>query len=187
MLRDALTIHHFPYRGFECTEQRLRDLLRKREDGSSRIDWIDDYVMRRLKTPSGYHERYQNLTETYSRNLHAALRQSPEYDFRHLVRWYDASSPPVGERGDPVEARLANGLFFFFLGEFEAALFQFNELFEYNPDPALALWIYIKVMECMLLSGEPVPAGMLEPVMRSRDADALAYLDAVIMPLMRAV
>ena len=185
ILSNMLAIHHFPYRGYSHTQKRLRTLLRKHEDGSSRIDWMDSYAREVCKEArSGYHERYENLQRTYESSANQALKAHIDYDFKNIPRWYPIDALPQRGRLSAEENKIANGLFFFFMERYAQALCEFNIALECGTDASRSLWLYIKVIESMLRCGDTLPVDALKPVTLSGDPEGLAYLESNILPLL---
>ena len=95
MIKGILDIHHFHYRRPEDSTARLKLLLEKNADGSSRVDWMDareQHAKKSETAKSVYHDRYSKVKDTYAHNRYLSLfSDNLQYTYKNIIRWYDGS------------------------------------------------------------------------------------------------
>jgi hypothetical protein len=154
LAEDIIDIHHFPVRNPTYTLGRLKQLLHRSDDGTSRIDWMD----KRSKIIKGadksqYHSRYENLKKQYIENKYLALKTPAlQYDFKHISRWY---SHFQGGRecvqGD-MDSYISSAIYSFFMHEYDIAICRFNDALALCNLDSLKGWLLVKMAECFAFS-----------------------------------
>lgn len=188
---DALDIHHFPVRNPKHTLTRLKNLLQRSPDGSSRVDWMDQrsrYLNKKDK--SHYHERYESMRERYLSNKFRVLKcRDLSYDFTRLRRWYDACEDRSWPELDDFDNALCRAVLQYFLGRHDVALCRFNDALNAGAKGEVALWITIKMAECFAHANAESDAEaarlLLAQAHASGNSEVRAYIDAHLAGILR--
>ena len=153
IVKDVLDIHHFPYRKPEHTLARLKLLVQKDADGSSRVDWCDERARRLQRSPaarSDWRDRCDTLQEVYRRNQDLALmRNKTVYHYKNLTRWYDAGAPIPRDGCSAREHARAQAVHYFFLGEHDLALCSLRDACDLCRDDKERLILHGKMALCL--------------------------------------
>lgn len=175
---EALDIHHFPVRSPEHSLGRLKKLLQRSADGSSRVDWMDNrsrLINRQEK--SHYHERYENMRARYRENKNKALEcRALDYDFQKLRRWYEPGEDRSYPELDAFDNALCRALLQYFLGRHDVALCRFNDALNVCTDAENALWLMVKMAECFAPSDAGSAKLLLTRAFDSGHAAVRAYI-----------
>ena len=176
--QDALQVHHFPYRKPENTFARLKKLVFRHEDGTSRTDWHDNFLRQVGADISQYNSRHDELKRLYGGSLGRELLCGPlEYDFKKLVRWYDVYDD-VGLAASPLEQSICRAVYYFFLEEYDIALCRFKDAFDLCGEADARLRILVKMAECLAHSSADEARSLLLPLVRQGDRDVNDYINA---------
>lgn len=176
VVQDALHIHHFPHRKPETTFARLKKLVFRNNDGTSRTDWHDNFLKQVGANVSQYNSRHTELTQLYSSHLgQALLCGSLPYDFKRLVRWYDAYDD-AAFAAQPLEQSLCKAVYYFFLEEYDIALCRFNDALDVCDDAEIRLRIMVKMAECLAHSSAEEARALLMPLVRQGSPAVNAYI-----------
>ena len=145
-----LNLHHFNFRAPEVAQARLTELGRVREDGTTRLDWMDNF--NKQNKGSGkcmYHARLANLEASYSKNQDKHLLAPAEdfWDFAAIPRWYspDKLYEAVEQGIDCQDSALFFVAHHLFLrGEYDQALVCFDRIASHlqNKGESAALPLY---------------------------------------------
>ena len=177
VVQGALQIHHFPHRKPESTFARLKKLVFRNEDGTSRSDWHDNFLRQVGANISQYNARHDELMSMYSDNRGKELLCGPlEYDFRTLVRWYDAYDD-VPFAAPPLEQSLCRAVYYFFLEEYDIALCRFKDAFDLCGDVDTRLRILVKMAECLAHSSADEARALLVPLVRQGNHAVNEYIN----------
>ena len=156
ILHDRLLIHHFPYRKPEDTHKRLAGLSQKKSDGSSRLDWMDNYSKEfHGKQHSMYRDRLAGLEKFYTENkFRNFITDSLIYDYKKLVRWYDPlllylKYDAISEVND-VDFHIWKATHFFFMEQYELALCSFNDALLKARDNDIQEYLMLGMARCFL-------------------------------------
>ncbi len=172
--KDVLHIHHFNYRRPEHSIPRLKQLLSKRPDGTSRVDTMDEAAKRVTRAPdalSDYHARYQRVRSLYAQGRHTLWTTDElPYAYGHVVRWYDPHT--VHSADDTLQSRCFRH---FFLGDHATALESFAELLEGASDPVTRLLITINMGVCLQGVDKNAALNLVRPLLDCRDTEIRAY------------
>ncbi|WP_291333827.1 glycosyltransferase family 2 protein [Desulfovibrio sp.] len=176
VVQNALHIHHFPHRKPETTFARLKKLVFRNDDGTSRTDWHDNFLKQVGANVSQYNSRHAELTQLYSSHLgQALLCASLPYDFKRLVRWYDAYDD-AAFAAQPLEQSLCKAVYYFFLEEYDIALCRFNDALDVCDDAETRLRIMVKMAECLAHSSAEEARVLLMPLVRQGSPAVNAYI-----------
>lgn len=176
--QEALHIHHFPHRKPENTFARLKKLVFRNDDGTSRTDWHDNFLKQVGANVSQYNSRHAELTQLYSSHLgQALLSGSLPYDFKKLVRWY-APHDDAAFSAQPLEQSLCTAVYYFFLEEYDIALCRFNDALDVCDDAEIRLRIGVKMAECLAQSSAEEARALLVPLVRQGSPAVNAYISA---------
>ena len=178
VVQSALQIHHFPHRKPETTFARLKKLVFRNDDGTSRCDWHDNFLRQVGANVSQYNSRHAGLMQLYSSHLGKALLSGPlPYDFKGLVRWYDAYDD-AAFAAQPLEQSLCTAVYYFFLEEYDIALCRFNDALDVCDDTETRLRILVKIAECLAHSSVDEARSLLVPLVRQGSPGVSAYIAA---------
>jgi Glycosyltransferases involved in cell wall biogenesis len=179
MAKDIVDIHHFPARNPEYTLERLKRLLRRSEDGASRVDWMDKrskLIYNAEKSP--YHARYEQIRDEYKSNAGLALKtRELVYNFQNLKRWYNPFSENRYSGLQPVDAHICSAVLNFFMKKHEIALCKFNDALKVCRHKNLRLWIAVKIAECFSLTEPETAQSLLNQVYESGEPELCGYID----------
>lgn len=187
---DALDIHHFPFRNPKSTLTRLKKLLQRSPDGSSRVDWMDRRNRYLNKKQSHYYDRYESMREHYQTNKFRALQyRDLSYDFKSLRRWYDVCEDRSCPELDDFDNALCRAVLQYFLGRYDVALCRFNDALNAGATGEIALWITVKMAECFAYSSVESDAGaarlLLTQAHDAGNSEVSAYIEAHLAGLLR--
>ena len=176
--QSALHIHHFPHRKPETTFARLKKLVFRNDDGTSRTDWHDNFLKQVGANVSQYNCRHAELAQLYSSHFGKALLcGSLPYDFKRLVRWYDAYDD-AAFAAQPLEQCLCKAVYYFFLEEYDIALCRFNDALDVCDDAETRLRIMVKMAECLAHSTADEARALLVPLARQGSPAVNEYISA---------
>jgi glycosyltransferase involved in cell wall biosynthesis len=171
---DMLHIHHFNYRRPEHSLGRLKRLIAKNADGTSRVDKLDGYAKLRTRSPkarSEYHDRYAHAKSLYGRNQYAILTADElPYGYGNLVRWHD----PHEAQGED-DTALSRGIRHFFLGNYDAALCGFSDALNGMHDQKMRQLLYVKMAACISCTNKVQALALLRQIMESPDREVREY------------
>ena len=178
VVQGALHIHHFPHRKPENTFARLKKLVFRNDDGTSRTDWHDNFLKQVGANVSQYNTRHAELVQLYSANLGKALLCAAlPYDFKRLVRWYDAYDD-AAFAAQPLEQALGRAVYYFFMGEYDIALCRFNDALDVCDDAETRQRIMVKMAECLAYSSAEEARALLMPLLRQGSPAVREYISA---------
>lgn len=178
VVQNALRIHHFPHRNPENTCARLKKLVFRNDDGTSRADWHNNFLKQVGTDFSQYNSRFEELKRMYSGNLGKQLLcASPGYDFRNLVRWYDTYDDS-GFAAPPFERSICLAVYYFFMEEYDIALCRFKDALDLCQDSDTALRIAVKMAECLARSAPDEARGLLMSLVRQNNRAINEYINA---------
>jgi glycosyltransferase involved in cell wall biosynthesis len=187
IIKDLLDIHHFPYRRPEHSLARLKLLVKKNADGSSRVDWCDELAQRLQKSPdarSDYHDRYEKLQAVYHQNRYAAfLHENTPYQYKDLTRWYDSVAPMRLDGCSPYEQALGQAVHHFFLGEFDRAFCSFDAAFALCRDERETLFLCGKMASCLAKSNRVEAIRLLTQMQHCQFPDVKNYTEKLLRSL----
>lgn len=183
---DTLNIHHFPIRTPARTLGRLKRLLNKESDGTSRADWMD----RRARALGHqnvvhYNGKYDALKNTYLENENLALKTATiPYDYRNIQRWY---APYSGEQFiglDDFNFHVSSAVFNFFMQRYEIAICRFNDALDICGSPIIKAWITVKMAECFSHSDKEAAHTLANMAYAFKQEDIRAYIDKNLRPVL---
>ena len=182
MIKGILNIHHFHYRRPEDSIARLKLLLKKNDDGSSRVDWMDareQNVKKSETAKSVYHDRYKQANEMYNQNRHLSLfSDSLPYNHKNITRWYDGVAPmsPCSD----YDKSLSQAIRHFFLGEYDLALCRFHDALDLCQDDKTNLLIYYKIAFCLAKSNKNEAISILTKIMKCKFSDIRIHTENLL-------
>ena len=183
LAKDVLDIHHFNYRKPEDSIGRIRSLLTKNKDGSSRMDWMDykdTLFNQKNSSNSFYRERYINAKLAYSANINKAMYvDTLQYNFSNLKRWYniyDFFNIDCGTYHDSLNL----GIYYYFLNEYDMALCRFNDALEKSICKKDCLLIHVKIAKCLSKTNKMDAIKILATVIRCEYEDVSLYAKSVM-------
>ena len=178
VVQDALHIHHFPHRNPQNTCARLKKLVFRNDDGTSRADWHDNFLKQVGTDFSQYNSRFDELKRMYSSNLGKQLLCAwPGYDFRNLARWYDTYDD-TGFAAPPFERSICLAVYYFFMEEYDIALCRFKDALDLCPDSDTGLRIAVKMAECLAHTAADEARGLLLSLVRQNNRAVNEYIEA---------
>lgn len=179
---NVLNIHHFTYRRPEDSIRRLKQLLSKNADGTSRVDKLDGYAKLRANSPdaqSEYHDRCRRAKSLYSQSKHSILMTDElQYAYGNIVRWYDPSA--VQSRDD---TPLSQGIRHFFLENYDVALCKFHDAAQSATDGTMQKLLYIKMAMCMSYTNKAEALTLLYPLTECQDREIHEYAAKQVMKI----
>ena len=182
MIKGILDIHHFHYRRPEDSIARLKLLLKKNTDGSSRVDWMDarEQNVRKSETAkSVYHDRYNKASDLYNQNKYLSLfSDSLPYNYKNITRWYD-SVAAAGSCPD-YDKSLCQAVHHFFLGEYDLALCRFNDALTLCKDDKISLLIYSRIALCLAKSNKNEAISIVTKIMKCKFPDIIIHAEALL-------
>ena len=146
-----LNLHHFNFRAPEVAHARLKELSRVRSDGTTRLDWMDNFNKENKgQGKCMYHARLANLDNCYSQNRDKHWLGDDEefWDFAGIPRWYSPDKLyEAAELELPSSQALAFVAYHLYLRkEYDQALVCFDRLaccFQENGDNASLPLYYV--------------------------------------------
>lgn len=174
LAKDVLAIHHFNYRKPENTLSRLKGLVAKKTDGTSRMDWFTKRAQiqkNSLHAESMYHTRYRAAQSVYLENKDTILMvDTLPYSYKNIVRWYDERSLSVEDN-----SLLNQCMHQYYLKEYKKAFDLFNSLLEKTDDKKMQTLIIIKIAMCLAHTDKQRALRLLEPLCNSAYSACLDY------------
>lgn len=168
--KDVLNIHHFNYRRFEDTSNRLKLLCQKRSDGTSRVDrdgYKAKFFFNSGNVESAYITRYNKIASIYNVDEYKKLIiESLPYHYKYIVRWYDVKK---------CENLICQALNYYYNEEYELAMFRFNDLLEVIRDKKLQMFITINIAACLSFSEKKESLELLKSMMKYNDKEVQRY------------
>lgn len=155
---DKIDVHHFRFRDLKQTSSRLKELTKKRDDGTTRNDWMDTYQKKNLKnSKSMYRTRLKeaiDLREKY-KNIYFSMEKLP-YNISSLRTWYNNEelSNTVSILSNERDYKYWSAFHSFFQRDTTSAICKFNDILNIENDAALKQMVFIKIIECFLIEGE---------------------------------
>jgi glycosyltransferase involved in cell wall biosynthesis len=177
VVRNILNIHHFNYREPEYSLFRLKKLLSKNLDGTSRIDHYDNrskIITGDLYSQSGYHNRYNHAKFVYSENKYKSLISTPVYSYKHITRWYNPLELSILNYSE-YETLLCLAIHYFFLENYDLALFKFHDILKITHDKKLQILINIKIAECIYFTDKKEAMSILQTISKYDDVEISNY------------
>jgi glycosyltransferase involved in cell wall biosynthesis len=174
--RDVLQIHHFKYRRPEHTKSRLKEICRKRADGSRRMD-LDDYLAKQVSkdNTSTFLYHYRRCQSEYTQNKYKAfMLDDLIYNYKYIVRFVSLDELNTHECPEH-DILLCQALHCFFLGEYDRALVKFDNLLKMTDDKILQLLLSMKLAECLSFTDKNASLSLLKPILTCHDAKIRAY------------
>jgi glycosyltransferase involved in cell wall biosynthesis len=166
--KNVLNIHHFTYRRPDFFLSRLKQLLAKNPDGTSRVDIMDDNaksMSHAIDAQSHFHYRYNNAKSLYRQNhLKQLMLQDLSYNYKRIVRWYDLDKVEVSDN-----SLIGIALHYFFLEQYDIALCKFNDLLQITNDTTLQLLITIKMALCLFVTDKAEALSLLKQILKCQD------------------
>lgn len=174
--RDVLQIHHFNYRRPENTKNRLKELYRKRPDGSRRID-LDDHLAKHTTKDTRSTLRYcsRRCQSEYTKNKYKSLLSDDLiYNYKHIVRFKNIDELHISECSE-YDMLLCKAIHYYFIENYDKALLNFDDLLRMTDDNTLQLMILIKMAECLSFTDKKESLSLLKPILKCRDAKIRDY------------
>lgn len=174
--KDVLKIHHFKYRRPENTKSRLKEICRKRSDGSRRMD-LDAHLAKQISPDkcSTFIYHYRRCQSEYNKNMYKSLMTDDlAYNYKHLVRFKDIDLLNTNECSE-YDILLSQSIHYFFIGNYDKALFKFNDLLSITGDKTLQLLIMIKIAQCLSFSDKNESLSLLKPILKCSDTKIREY------------
>lgn len=182
MIKGILNIHHFHYRRPENSIARLKLLLKKNADGSSRVDWMDEReqnVKKSKTAKSVYHDRCNKANELYNKNRCLSLLSDDlPYNYNNITRWHDNAAQLTA--CSDYDKALSQAIHYFFLREYDLALCRFNDALCACHDDKISLLIYAKIAYCLAKSNKNEAIRVLSQIMKCEFSDVKAYTEKVL-------
>ena len=173
---EALNIHHFNYRIQENTLRRLKQLLMQNEDGTRRIDLLDNKAQLHKKnanSKSMYHERYNRTKLIYNESRYKLLMTDELiYSYNNITRWYNPHKLEITDN-----TLLNQGLHYFFLENYDLALFKLSDLLKIINDYRMQMLITIKIALCLSFTDKKEALFVLQPLLRCSDTEIRDYAE----------
>ena len=184
--KNIINIHHFPMRHPAHTLQRLKKLTRRNSDGVSRVDRHDSMAKiasGNSNSQSQYRDRYDKIQATYIKNDDTAFKAvGVKYNYRNIVRWYDAHEESAFTHVTAYDTYVARGLCNFFMKEYDAALCKFHDALELCVEDIAKAWITIKIAECLSFSNIDAAYALIQPLYEHDNKDVGEYLRKSFKP-----
>ena len=179
---DFIQIHHFPYRNPEFTFSRLKKLVNRNDDGTSRIDWHDNFLIDVHKSnkskpiPSQYQTKYKGLHAQYNSNKYNCLKQnSLIYNFSNIARWYDTFTEKNFYASD-FEKYIHLAVYYYFLRQYDIALCRFKDAYNICDDNNIKLWLMVKIAECFAESDIDISNNIITDVIKHNNNKINTYI-----------
>ena len=180
-LREALSIHYFPYRSPEHTFKRLKKLVERNNEGIKSGDWYKEFSNQISKSTLTAHEaRYKNLNRHYNQSKYLELKSpSLDYDYKNLVRWYGLHIHEPTPRAS-YEEYIWIAVYYFFMKEYDLALCRFNDIFDTCEDGDIKLWLMVKIAECLEHTGSNDARDIISSIKKLGRSELNAYIEKYI-------
>lgn len=171
ILEDTINIHHFQYRIKNTTKVRLEYLTVKREDGKSRIDWMDRYAQKYSNSnQSMYHCRLQNIDEFYKDNfLTNNTIDTLDYDYKNVIRWYNHNCIETYNVPENYSEKMSLAQHMFYMKNYVVALCLYHDSAELAKSKTEKMWSFLKVAECFMLTGDTTGKIILQNILPDCD------------------
>jgi len=177
---EALNIHHFKYRKQENTLRRLKQLLIQNEDGTRRIDLLDKKSQlhkKNVHAKSMYHDRYNSAKIIYNENRYKLLMTDELiYSYKNITRWYNPYELYISDN-----TLLNQGLHYFFLKNYDLALFKLNDLLKITNDYIMQILITIKIALCLSFTDKKEALLILQPLLKCSHTEIRDYAEKQFM------
>ena len=174
--RDVLQIHHFKYRRPENTKSRLKEICKKRPDGSRRMD-LDDHLAKQTAKDmcSTFLYHYRRCQFEYTKNKHKSLLSDDLiYNYKHIVRFKNIDELNMSECSEQ-DMLLCKAIHDYFIENYDNALLKFNDLLKITDDKLLQLMITIKMAECLSFTDKNESLSLLKPILKCHDTKIREY------------
>lgn len=169
---DALPVHHFNFRQESSAKQRLTALTRKQSDGTSRIDWMDNYEKRELNRPySMYRMRLASLKKVYSPDsLDRLLTADTLMSLPESCRWYDLKSLYLAVKDflDPLQYCIWSAYHSIARMDYNHAICSLNEAI-HLAGGRLQMLLALRLAECFLCLGDRAMLPTVTACIKSND------------------
>ncbi len=155
---DEIDVHHFRFRDLKQTISRLTELTKKRDDGTTRNDWMDNYQKRNFKnSKSMYRSRLKeaiDLCEKYNKTYF--FMEKLPYSTASLRFWYSYNniSNAVSALSSERDYKYWAAFYNYFYRDTTNAICRFNDILSIEDDVILKQMVFIKIVECFLIEGE---------------------------------
>jgi glycosyltransferase involved in cell wall biosynthesis len=177
--RDILNIHHFKYRKPEDTINRLKLLLKKNYDGTSRVDLMDSTARDIRNSPdalSDYHNRYNCAQSYYTQNKYKILMiDELQFSYINIARWYDPHKLRTTD-----DNLLSLGIHYLLLNDFDSALFKFNDILNSTSDSKMYYLLSINIAFCLCVSDKTESLSILQKVLQCPYSEISDYAKIMI-------
>jgi hypothetical protein len=118
-----------------------------------------------------YHHRYELAKRIYSENIYKILLTDDlPYNYKNITRWYDPQSIQSND-----ETLLSQGMKYFFMENYDLALFKFHDLLANATDYKMQLLLSIKIVVCLSLTDKKEALALLQPILKCSDAEICTY------------
>jgi hypothetical protein len=180
---DFIQIHHFPYRNPEATLKRSTKLVHRNEDGSSRIDWHDNFLKEvhiaanSKPALSQYMSRHNNLKKIYTANKHTILKQnSLIYDYKYIKRHYNIDTNKMFNISYYDES-VHLAIYHYFLHQYNIALCRFKDAFDVCENYNIKLLLLVKIAECFAESEIETANSIVNNVIKYNNNEVNNYIN----------
>ncbi|MDR2696621.1 MAG: glycosyltransferase family 2 protein [Deltaproteobacteria bacterium] len=173
---DVLQIHHFKYRRPENTKSRLKELCRKRSDGSRRMD-LDAFMAKQIAKDkvSTFLYHYRRCQSEYNQNNYKIfIIDDLLYNYKNIVRFKSIDKLSASECHE-YDMLLCQSIHYFFMRDYDNALFKFNDLLKITNDEILQLMITIKIAECLQFTDRAEALSLLKPMLKCKHTKIREY------------
>lgn len=179
VVKDAIQIHHFPYRNPEYSLTRSTKLVFKGADSSSRIDWHDKFLKQVHNSdsyPSQYQSRHKKLKSIYTTKEDAVLKENVLiYDFTHIKRHYDIEKEK-GFISSKYEKSLHLAIYHYFLRQYEISLCRFKDALDICDNPHISSLILLKIAECFSYTDIEAANSIIDGLMCKNNPEIATYI-----------
>ena len=96
------------------------------------------------------------------------------YNYKHIVRFKNIDELTTYECSEH-DMLLCQSIHYFFIEDYDKALFKFNDLLKITNDKMLQLMIIIKMAECLSFTDKNESLSLLKPILKCNDTKIREY------------
>ena len=180
VMKDAIHVHHFPYRDIATTLARSRRIIHKTDDGVSRADWYNNFLKQVHKSDSypSYHlSKHNVLKKVYSTISRDSILKahSLQYNYSCVTRWYNLGVEKDFQ-ASAYDKAIHLAVYHYFLRQYDIALCRFKDALDVCDDSYIRLLLLTKIAECFAESDGDTAYTIIEDVIGHNNAEINEYI-----------
>jgi len=159
---------------------RSTKLVHRNSDGSSRIDWHDNFLRQVYKSKSiqsQYLSRHNSIKSLYLTSNDIILKHnSLIYDYNHIKRYYNIETEKKIE-SSIYDKSIHLAVYYYFLRQYDIALCRFKDAFDICNDGNLKLLLLLKIAECFAESDIDAANRIISDVIKHNNDEINSYIN----------